>query len=61
MSTADRMKLLRAALIVVGLVFLAGVYPLTLVWPAGWAWHHSGQSLYLLHDFLRLDPPGFPG
>jgi len=47
MSTADRMKLLRAALIVVGLVFLAGVYPLTLVWPAGWAWHHSGQSLYL--------------
>jgi len=23
------------------------VYPLTIFWPAGWAWHHSGQSLYL--------------
>lgn len=47
MSTADRMKFLRVALVVVGLVFLLGVYPLTIVWPAGWAWHHTGQSLYL--------------
>lgn len=47
MRTADRVRFLRVALIVVGLVFLLGVYPLTIVWPAGWAWHHSGQSLYL--------------
>lgn len=47
MSTADRMKFLRVALVLVGLVFLLGVYPLTIVWPAGWAWHHTGQSLYL--------------
>ena len=47
MSTAGRLKFLRVALVVVVLVFLLGVYPLTIVWPAGWAWHHTGQSLYL--------------
>ncbi len=47
MNTADRVKFLRVALIVVGLIFLVGVYPLTILWPTGWAWHHTGQSLYL--------------
>jgi hypothetical protein len=47
MNTADRLKFLRVALIVSGLIFLFGVYPLTILWPAGWAWHQAGQSLYL--------------
>ena len=47
MNTAERVKLLRIALVVFGLLFVLGVYPLTIVWPAGWAWHHDGQSLYL--------------
>lgn len=47
MNNAQRMKFLRVALIVVGLIFLVGVYPLTILWPAGWAWHHTGQSVYL--------------
>jgi hypothetical protein len=47
MNTASRVKFLRIALAVIGLVFIFGVYPLTIVWPAGWAWHASGQSLYL--------------
>jgi hypothetical protein len=47
MNASDRMKFLRVALIVFGLIFLVGVYPLTIVWPAGWAWHNTGQSLYL--------------
>ena len=47
MNTAHRVKFLRVALVVVGLIFLVGVYPLTILWPAGWAWHHTGQSLYL--------------
>jgi hypothetical protein len=47
MNTADRVKFLRIALVVFGLTFLLGVYPLTIVWPAGWVWHHEGQSLYL--------------
>ena len=47
MNAADRVRFLRIALIVVGLIFLIGVYPLTILWPAGWSWHHDGQSLYL--------------
>jgi hypothetical protein len=46
MNTADRTKYLRIALIAVGAIFLFGVYPLTILWPAGWAWHH-GRSEYL--------------
>jgi len=47
MNAADRVRFLRVALIVVGLIFLIGIYPLTILWPAGWSWHHDGQSLYL--------------
>jgi len=47
MNAENRVKFLRIALIVFGLIFLIGVYPLTIVWPAGWAWHHTGQSMYL--------------
>jgi hypothetical protein len=41
MNTVDRVKFLRVALVAVGLIFLLGVYPLTIMWPAGWAWHHA--------------------
>jgi hypothetical protein len=33
-------RLLQLALAVFGLVMLL-IYPLALVWPAGWAWHHG--------------------
>lgn len=46
MNDVDRIKYLRVALVVVGLVFIVGVYPLTFLWPSGWAWH-AGQSDYL--------------
>lgn len=39
-------KHLRAALLQVGLFFLVGFYPLTIIWPSGWAWH-TDQSEYL--------------
>jgi hypothetical protein len=29
---------LKIALVIVGLIFIAGVYPMMLVWPSGWAW-----------------------
>ena len=47
MSDANRLLYLRIALIVVGLLLIFGFYPLTLAWPAGWAWGH-GHSHYLL-------------
>ncbi len=41
---ADR--LLRIALVVVGLIFIFGIYLLGMVWPSGWTWGH-GHSHYL--------------
>jgi hypothetical protein len=47
MNDADRMKFLKIALVVVGVIFIFAVYPLTIVWPSGWAWHAEGRSYYL--------------
>ncbi|TMB13055.1 MAG: hypothetical protein E6J71_23325 [Deltaproteobacteria bacterium] len=46
MTEADRVKYLRLVLLLVGLIFTVGIYPLTIIWPTGWAWH-AGQSDYL--------------
>jgi hypothetical protein len=40
-------KYLRIALVLVGLIFIIGIYPLTIIWPSGWAWHTTGHSDYL--------------
>jgi hypothetical protein len=40
------MTALRVALIVIGLVFIFGIYPQTIIWPSGWTWGH-GSSPYL--------------
>lgn len=46
MTDTHRLLYLRIALIIVGLMCFA-FYPLTLVWPSGWAWGH-GHSHYLM-------------
>lgn len=46
MAESDRIKYLRIALIVVGVIFIVGIYPLTVLWPSGWSWN-AGQSEYL--------------
>lgn len=47
MSDAQRTYFLRIALIAIGLIFIFAIYPLSIVWPAGWAWGH-GHSHYLM-------------
>jgi hypothetical protein len=47
MSAASRLLYLRIALIVIGLTFIFGVYPLSIVWPSGWTWG-QGHSHYLM-------------
>jgi hypothetical protein len=47
MIEADRIRYLRVALVGVGLIFIFGVWPLTILWPSGWAWHAEGRSEYL--------------
>lgn len=46
MTTQTRVRYLKVALIAVGLAFIVGIFPLTLVWPSEWAWHPP-QSDYL--------------
>ena len=46
MTESDRIKYLRVALLIVGLIFFC-LWPLTIVWPSGWAWHTGGRSEYL--------------
>ena len=39
MNAAAQVRYLRIALIVVGLIFIVGVYPLMMaLWPSGWRW-----------------------
>jgi len=38
-NPATRLRYLRVALVLVGLIFIVGVYPLMMAWwPAGWRW-----------------------
>jgi hypothetical protein len=46
MTDGDRLKYLRLALRIVGGIALLGFYPLTVLWPSGWAWS-AGRSEYL--------------
>ena len=46
MTDTERIKYLSVALVVIGIVFIVGIYPLTILWPSGWSWH-AGQSDYL--------------
>ena len=46
MTDSSRSQYLRIALLLVGLIFIFGIYPLTVIWPSGWSWN-TGQSEYL--------------
>jgi hypothetical protein len=47
MNEAARLRYLKIGLVVTGTFCVVGVYPLTIFWPSGWAWHAEGHSLYL--------------
>ena len=48
MTEASRLKSLKVALVVVGVIFLVGIYPLSLLWPSGWSWHTGYSDYYLM-------------
>ena len=52
MIEANRVKYLRAALMVVGVLFIVGIYSMIMIWPSGWSWH-SGPSHSLPH-YLQM-------
>ncbi len=47
MEESNRLRYLKIALLLIGAFCFVGVYPLTIYWPSGWAWHAEGPSLYL--------------
>jgi hypothetical protein len=55
-NDALRLKNLRIALILVGIIFIAGLYPLMMVWPSGWTWHtgHSDYPLMIVGVYATL-------
>jgi hypothetical protein len=46
MTDVERLKYLKLFLRVVAVIAIFGLYPLTVLWPSGWAWS-SGRSEYL--------------
>ena len=46
-TDANRLLFLRIALVVIGLTFIFGISPLTILWPSGWVWG-QGYSHYLM-------------
>jgi hypothetical protein len=46
LNETKRLTLLKVALVLIGLTFIFGIYPLTVYWPSGWSWN-AGQSEYL--------------
>ncbi len=56
MADDDRVRLLGIALTVIGIIFVAAIYPLMIVWPAGWAWHtgHSDYPLMIVGVYATL-------
>jgi uncharacterized protein DUF6632 len=56
MTEADRLRYLRIALVLVGVIFVAGIYPLMFIWPSGWAWHtgHSDYPLMIVGIYATL-------
>jgi len=56
MADDDPLRNLRIALRLVGVIFLAGIYPLMILWPAGWTWHtgHSDYPLMIVGIYATL-------
>jgi len=56
MPDTFRVSALRIALILVGVIFIAGIYLLMMVWPSGWTWHtgHSDYPLMIVGVYATL-------
>ena len=56
MARYDRLTYLRIALIAVGMIFIAAIYPLMIIWPSGWTWHtgHSDYPMMIVGVYATL-------
>src|SRR5579863_1881043 len=56
MADDSGLRNLRVALILVGIIFIAGIYPLMIIWPSGWTWHtgHSDYPMMIVGVYATL-------
>jgi hypothetical protein len=54
MSDSNRIKYLSITLVMVGLTFIFGIYPLGIVWPSGWVWHTGSHTPHYLQMILGV-------
>ena len=54
LSNANRLRYLRVALVVVGLIFIFGIYTLGIVWPSGWVWGDAGPQSFIPSHYLMM-------
>jgi hypothetical protein len=54
LSDATRLRYLRVMLVVVGLVFVFGIYTLGIVWPSGWVWGEAGPRSFIPSHYLMM-------
>lgn len=56
MPDASRLKFLKIALVLVGVIFIVGIYLLMIVWPSGWTWHtgHSDYPMMIVGVYATL-------
>jgi hypothetical protein len=56
MNDTNRLRYLRVALVLVGIIFIVGIYLLMIVWPSGWTWHtgHSDYPLMIVGIYATL-------
>ena len=56
MPDAARLRYLRIALIVFGLIFTFAIYPLAILWPSGWTWGqgHSHYRMMIVGVYATL-------
>lgn len=43
----NKERALQVVLVLVGVIFIGGIYTLTVVWPSGWTWHTGPMPHYL--------------
>jgi len=49
-----RIKYLRIAMQLVGVIFIFGIYTLALLWPSGWSWHTGSHTPHYLQMILAV-------
>ena len=54
MDDAVRIKYLRYAMTLFGVIMVVGIYPLTIIWPSGWSWGPSEYLAMILGVYATL-------